>query len=428
MCFGDFARPEIACHDDDGVLEIHHPSLSVGHASVVEHLEQRLEYAGMRLLDFVEQHHAVGLVSHGLGELSAIVISYVARRRSKQACHRVVLLVFAHVDAHYHVAAVEQILGQCLCHLGLSHASGAQEQERPDGASLVVEAHSSTPDDLGHRLHGEVLPDDRLLEDGLQLAQFLGFVAVDACHRNACARGDDLHDVVLVERGAQQGVGVAVHGRCSLGDVCFQRLDVSPYRHGVVIAVLLLGLLLHDEQLLQLVFVGLQRLQLRALVFPLGVEQVLLLVQIVDFGIERAQVVLAASVLQHGLPLNLFHANVLPQFVELRGAGGDGHLHLARRLVDDVDGLVGQVAVGDVAVREVHGGHDGLVEDFDAVVFLESGFHSSQDGDARLEVGLFDIHALKSPLKGAVVFYELAVFVGRSGSYHLDLSARHFGL
>ena len=43
------------------------------------------------------------------------------------------------------------------------------------------------------------------------------------------------------------------------------------------------------------------------------------------------------------------------------GAGG----------VEQADGLVGQLPAGDVAVRELDGALDGLVEDPDAVVLLE---------------------------------------------------------
>ena len=39
--------------------------LAVGHAAVVEHLQQHVEHVRMRLLDFVEQDHAVGLAAHG---------------------------------------------------------------------------------------------------------------------------------------------------------------------------------------------------------------------------------------------------------------------------------------------------------------------------------------------------------------------------
>ena len=52
------------------------------------------------------------------------------------------------------------------------------------------------------------------------------------------------------------------------------------------------------------------------------------------------------------------------------GLGVDLHLDARRRLVDQVDRLVGQEAVGDVAVRQLGRGDDRRVGDLDAVVHL----------------------------------------------------------
>ena len=46
------------------VLEVDRAALPVGHAAVVEHLQQHVEHVRMRLLDLVEQDHRVGLAAH----------------------------------------------------------------------------------------------------------------------------------------------------------------------------------------------------------------------------------------------------------------------------------------------------------------------------------------------------------------------------
>ena len=46
------------------------------------------------------------------------------------------------------------------------------------------------------------------------------------------------------------------------------------------------------------------------------------------------------------------------EFVELLGLRIDLHAQARRRLVDEVDRLVGQEAVGDVAVRQRRGGDE----------------------------------------------------------------------
>src|SRR5580700_2773967 len=63
--------PDVARHDDDRVREVSRPATAVGEAAVVEHLEQQVEYVGVRLLDFVEEENAVGPPPHGLGQVSA---------------------------------------------------------------------------------------------------------------------------------------------------------------------------------------------------------------------------------------------------------------------------------------------------------------------------------------------------------------------
>src|SRR6185295_9732448 len=48
-------RADVRSHNDDRVAEINGAAAAVGQASIVHHLQQDVEYVGMRLLDFVEQ-------------------------------------------------------------------------------------------------------------------------------------------------------------------------------------------------------------------------------------------------------------------------------------------------------------------------------------------------------------------------------------
>ena len=62
----NLVRAEVRRHHDHGVLEIDGAPLAVGHAAIVEHLQQNIENIRMRLFDFVEQDHRVRLASHRL--------------------------------------------------------------------------------------------------------------------------------------------------------------------------------------------------------------------------------------------------------------------------------------------------------------------------------------------------------------------------
>ncbi len=53
----------------------------------------------MRLLDFVQQEHAVRVLVHAIGQKAALVEPDIAGRRADQPRNRVALHVFRHVEA-----------------------------------------------------------------------------------------------------------------------------------------------------------------------------------------------------------------------------------------------------------------------------------------------------------------------------------------
>ena len=95
-----------------------------------------------------------------------------------------------------------------------------------------------------------------------------------------------------------------------------------------------------------------------------------------------------------------------------------------RGLVDEVDRLVRQVPVGDVADRQVGRGLDRLVGDGDLVVLLVPLADPHQDVDGLLERRLLDHDRLEAPLQGRVALDVLAVLVERRRADALELAAR----
>ena len=88
----------------------------------------------------------------------------------------------------------------------------------------------------------------------------------------------------------------------------------------------------------------------------------------------------------------------------------------AAGLVDQVDRLVGQMPVRDVAYREVRRGPDGLVGDRHLVVLLVALADAHQDLDGLLEGRFLDHDRLEAALQGRVPFDVLAVLVQRRGA------------
>ena len=58
-----------------------------------------LNRSGMRLLDLVEQQHAMRVLIDGIGQQAALVEADIARRRADQAADAVPLHIFRHVEA-----------------------------------------------------------------------------------------------------------------------------------------------------------------------------------------------------------------------------------------------------------------------------------------------------------------------------------------
>ena len=117
------------------------------------------------------------------------------------------------------------------------------------------------------------------------------------------------------------------------------------------------------------------------------------------------------------------HADLARELRRLLEGGGVAQLHAAARLVEQVDGLVGQEAVGDVAAGLVDRGLQRLVAVGDVVELLVAVLDPAQDLDRLLLGGRGDLHRLEAPLQRAVLLDVLAVLGGGGGADALDLAA-----
>ncbi len=99
-----------------------------------------------------------------------------------------------------------------------------------------------------------------------------------------------------------------------------------------------------------------------------------------------------------------------------------------RGFIDEVDRLVGEEAVGEVAVGE-HGGRDERgVLDADTVVDLVALLQSAKDANGVLDGRLADVDLLEAPLEGGVFLDVFAVLVEGGGADHVQLAAGEHGL
>ena len=93
-------------------------------------------------------------------------------------------------------------------------------------------------------------------------------------------------------------------------------------------------------------------------------------------------------------------------------------------LVQGIDGLVGQMAVAEVAVGEFHAGFDGLGRVFHQMMVFVSRFDVVQDFDGLGWCGRLDENLLETAFQGTVFLNILAVFVQSGGANALQLATR----
>src|ERR1700690_1528841 len=122
-------RADVGSHDDDGVPEIHGVAEPIGKLAVFEHLEKDVVHVWMRLFNLIQKNDRVRSAADSLGQLAALCVAYVSRRRADQFRNRVLLHVLGHVEADERFFAAEEELAEAAGHFGLADAGRPEEQE-----------------------------------------------------------------------------------------------------------------------------------------------------------------------------------------------------------------------------------------------------------------------------------------------------------
>ena len=248
---------------------------------------------------------------------------------------------------------VEQKFGERLGQLGLADAGRPQEHERTDRPVRILQAGAGAAHRGRHRLDRFGLA-DHALADLLLHAQELFLLAFEhAIDRNAGPARHHLGDVIGGDRllDHRAAAFAAFHRLEPLLDL--RNAAVGDFAGALILAAALrVGEF--DAQLVELVLELLRAGELFLLRFPARGEVGGLLLQRREFGFQPAEPRprTGIALLLQRLLLDLEPDDLAVDRVELFRLGIDLHLQPRRRLVDQVDRLVGQEAVGDVAVRE----------------------------------------------------------------------------
>ncbi len=271
-----------------------------------------------------------------------------------------------------------------------------------------------------------MLADDPLVQAVLHREQ-LGHLGLHQA-RDGDARplAHDLGDVVGVDVLAQVdgGLGLGVLARVGLLELLLELGDLAVAQLGGALVVeLALGALELRARLVEALGDLAEALGGLLLALPLGAHAGDLLAQLGELALDLRAALGGGVVLGDGEVLDLELLDAPLDLVDLGRDRGELDADARGGLVDQVDRLVGEEAVGDVAVAEHRGGDQRGVGDADAVVGLVALLEPAQDRDRVLDRRLADVDRLEAPLERRVLLDVLLVLVERGGADRAQLAA-----
>jgi len=359
------AGSNIGGHDDDRVAEIDRSALAVGQASVFQDLEQGIEDIRMGFFNFVKQDDRIGAAADFLRQLAAFFVTHIAWRRTNQLGHVEFLHVLGHIDPDHGIFVAKHDLSQCPGQFCLANTGGAEEDEGTGRTFRILEAEAAAPDRLGYGVDGRILADDPFADFRFEVFQFLIVVFGQFADGDLGPGSNDIGDHVGMEN--------AVDLPFLLFEACFFLFDFS----------------LQGQFFLAQGSGFLKSLPIGRFFFAVS-----------QFG---------QLLLQFGHALRLAVA---------------GQAQLGCSFVDQVDRLVRQESVLDVAGREHDGCIDRLVSNPDIVMCLVLLPQALEDQDRLLRRGFADRDRLEAPLQGLVFLDVLSVFIDRCGADDLQFTPR----
>ena len=97
---------------------------------------------------------------------------------------------------------------------------------------------------------------------------------------------------------------------------------------------------------------------------------------------------------------------------------------MCSRLIDQIDGLIRQLASRNIAVRQLRCGDERVIADGHLVVSLILGRDATQDRDGVFDARFTDEHLLEAAFKRRILFDVLPVFVKRGGADQPQFATR----
>ncbi|CQB65598.1 Protein of uncharacterised function (DUF3170) [Salmonella enterica subsp. enterica serovar Bovismorbificans] len=150
---------EVRSHNDHRITEVDRSPLPVSQSTVVQHLQQNVEYIRMRFFHFIQQDDGIRTTAHRFRQITAFFIADISRRRPDQTRHGVFLHKLRHVDTHHRVVAVEHKVSQRFTQFGFTDPRRPKEQEGTNRTVRIGQPRAATTYGVRYCFNGFILPD-----------------------------------------------------------------------------------------------------------------------------------------------------------------------------------------------------------------------------------------------------------------------------
>ena len=325
------------------------------------------------------------------------------------------LHVFAHIDTNHVALIIKEHLSQGLSQLGLADTGRTKEDERANRTVRVLDAGTRTDNCLADSLHCLVLADNMLVQDFLQMYQLLTLARTQTRNRNTGPGADNLRDILLVDLFLEHHIIVAVLVLLrQISQLLLQLRQTTIFQLcqliQVIVAFSLLHLVLHSvDFLLHLTYTGDRSL----LCIPALYQLIVFLTQSCQLILELCQTVLRLSIvlLRQSLRFNLQLQNTALAFVKLRRQRINLSTQTGSSLIYQVNSLIRQKTVIDIAVRKHSSSNQGSVFNTHAMMYLITLAQTTQNRNSILNTRLFYHNRLETTLQSTVLFNIFAVLV-----------------
>ena len=386
----------------------------------------------MCLFHLIKQHHAVGTAANRFGKLSSFLIPHISGRRADEPGDRILFHIFRHIDTNQILFIVKQAFCQGFCQFRLAYAGGAKEHKAADGTIRILNPRTGAHNGLRHRLHRLILTNDTAMEGIFQMQQLLLLPLHQTADRYAGPALNDSGNLIICDLIPKQGIVLLILNcllfRRSQGFLCLRQLAVFQFRSMLQI-IILLRFFNVPMQLFDLFTELLHPKDLVFLIFPLGLHNLEGVPFLSQFLLQLLKPTFGQGItfLFQSRFFDL-HLNDLPAYpIQLRGHGIHFRADHGAGLVNEIDGLVRQESVGDIAVAESGRGNNGGICDLNAVEYLIALLQASKNGHGVFHSGLCHKNRLETALQRGILFNILAVFIQRGSTDAVKLSPRQHG-